>query len=204
MTLQPIIGSALKVPLFHGLEPEQMSELVQRAERVVYEPGEALIQNGELGDAAILVVTGRATQFNAFSSTHPYDPIGPGSLVGEMAMLVETTHYLSVVADEPVKALKFHRAMIEAFMGEDPRLADHFVSRIASRLNDLAAEMRATIAAPTSTAAKHDVDVDDVAGTAKPVVMASEEEEHAPSSSTTQTFQGTQTSPAETTAARVN
>lgn len=146
MTLKPIIGSALQVPLFHGLGANQMSEIVRRAERVVYEPGEALIEDGEKGHAAILVISGRATQFNAFSTTHPYDSIGPGSLVGEMAMLVETTHHLTVIADEPIKALKFHRPMIEALMGEDPRLADHFVARIASRLNDLAAEMRAMIA----------------------------------------------------------
>lgn len=157
MTHKPIVGSALQIPLFHGLDAEQMSEIVRRAEHVQYEPGEALIEDGEKGEAAILVISGRATQFNAFSTTRPYDPIGPGSLVGEMAMLVETVHHLTVIADEPIKALKFHRPMIEALMGEDPRLADHFVARIASRLNDLAAEMRAAVdpmeqRAPSATA----------------------------------------------------
>lgn len=145
MTVKPIVGSALQVPLFHGLGSEQMSEIIRRAERVVYEPGEALIEDGEKGDAAILVISGRATQYNALHSTHPYGPVGPGFLVGEMAMLIETVHHLTVIADEPIKALKFHRPMIETLMGEDPRLADHFVSRIASRLNNLAAEMRAMV-----------------------------------------------------------
>ena len=184
MSLMPMVGAALKVPLFHGLEPDQMSELVRRAERVVYEPGDALIQNGDKGDAAILVITGRATQFNAFSTTHPYDPINPGSLVGEMAMLVETTHHLSVVADEPIKALKFHRSMIEATMAEDPRLADHFVSRIASRLTDLAAEMRAMMAAPTVGSEEHHIeDISDA--------IRNHSDDHATPSS--QTLQGAQT-----------
>ena len=143
--VERLIGSALKVPLFHGLAPHDMSQLVSRAERVLFQPGDALIRNGEMGDAALLVITGRATQFNAYTSTRPYEPIGPGSLVGEMAMLIETTHHVTVVADETIKALRFSRPMIETLMAEQPNLADHFVRRIATRLNGLADEMRAAL-----------------------------------------------------------
>jgi len=145
MAIKPIVGSALQVPLFHGLAEQQMSEIVEHAERVIYQPGEALIQDGDHGDAAILVISGRATQFNALSSTNPYQTIAPGSMVGEMAMLIDTVHHLTVVADEPIKALKFHRPMVEGLMAQHPSLADHFISRIAERLKDLAAEMRAAI-----------------------------------------------------------
>ncbi len=145
MTIKPIVGSALQVPLFHGLAEQQISEIVRRAERVVYQPGEALIQDGDHGEAAILVISGHATQFNALSRTNPYQAIAPGTLVGEMAMLIDTVHHLTVVADESIKALKFHRPMIEGLMTEDPSLADHFISRIAERLSGLAAEMRAAI-----------------------------------------------------------
>lgn len=143
MSIERMVRSTLSVPLFYGLDPEQMSALLDKAERVTYQPGEHLIETGEFGDAAIFVVSGRATQFNPLSSLDPHDPVEPGALVGEMAMLVETQHHLTVVADEPMKAVKFTRAMIQAEMADDPSLADHFVRRIASRLSDLAVKMRA-------------------------------------------------------------
>lgn len=149
--VERLIGSALKVPLFHGLAPEDMAELVRRADRVLFQPGDALIRSGDVGDAALLVITGRATQFNAYTNTHPYDSIAPGSLVGEMAMLIETTHHVTVVADETIKALRFPRPMIEALMAERPELADHFVRRIASRLTSLADEMRAALNAKSES-----------------------------------------------------
>lgn len=146
MSSEIVLGSALQIPLFHGLAEHQMSEIVRRSDRVTYQAGEKLTYDGERGEAAILVFSGQATQFNPLSKTHPYRTITPGTLVGEMAMLVDAIHHLTVVADAPIKALKFRRSMIESLMAEDPALADHFVSRIAERLKKVAEEMRAALA----------------------------------------------------------
>lgn len=152
MSLERIIRSTLAIPLFYGLSEDRMARLVGRADHVTYQPGDNLIENGEFGDAAVLVVSGHATQINALSSAPTYEAIESGALVGEMAMLVETQHHLTVTADTEVHAVKFSRDMIQDEMGADPALADHFVQRIAERLHSLAAEMRAYHTTTTGTA----------------------------------------------------
>jgi len=152
MAIQKLMGAALKVPLFDGLQPRQMNEIVQRAERVIYRPGEALIRQGEIGDAAVLLITGRATCILSLAASSRYELFDSGSLIGEMAMLIKTEHVSTVIADEEIRALRFPRTMIEMLMAQDPDIADHFVRRIASRLNGLAAEMRAFEAQLTETA----------------------------------------------------
>lgn len=152
MAIEKLMGAALRVPLFHGLQPQQMSEIVHRANRIIYQPGDMIFRQHEIGDAAILIVTGRATSISTHTGQHAYDAVAPGSLIGEMAMLIETEHLTTVVADDVVRALRFPRAVIQDLMAEDPDLADHFVRRIASRLNGLASEMRAIEAQMDETA----------------------------------------------------
>ena len=64
-------------------------------------------------------------------------------MVGEMAMLIDTTHTATVVALEPIKAMKFSRASVLAVMHDDPDIAAHFVGKLTARLQSLAAELRA-------------------------------------------------------------
>lgn len=143
MSDDPELGSAFRVPLFHGLDRTRMENLARRAERVIYQPGDPLIEAGDHGDAAILIVAGRATEINRLSGSDRYKQLTVGALIGEMAMLVETVHHVSVIADEAIKAVRFPRTMVNEMMADDPELADHFVRRIASRLSDVANEMRA-------------------------------------------------------------
>lgn len=155
MSLDRLVGSALKVPLFYGLPEAQMSALLHRAERVVYYPGEYLIESGTFGDAAFLIVSGRGSEIHPLSPTQRFEPVAPGALVGEMAMLIETQHHVDVIADETIKAVRFSRELIQTMMAESPDLADHFVRTIARRLSDLAAEMRHVSSGSTATRPDH-------------------------------------------------
>jgi CRP-like cAMP-binding protein len=65
-----------------------------------------------------------------------------GSLLGELAMLIEQTYGSTVVALTSVKALRITRAAMHEMMLDDTRLAEHFVQRISARLKSVAAELR--------------------------------------------------------------
>ena len=143
MSIDAFSGFLLRLELFQGLKPLQITEIVRRAERVVYKPGQTLIADGEAGEAGIVIISGEAVRTQApMARAGHEEPIEPGSLLGEMAMLIETEHSSTVVARTPVKALRVPRtAMIEMMM-EDARLAEHFVAKVARRLNDIASELR--------------------------------------------------------------
>jgi CRP-like cAMP-binding protein len=132
----------LRVALFQGLKPLQITEISRLADRIVYQPGTEIISEGEPGDAAILVIAGEALRVRGPELKSPAEPVAEGSLIGEMAMLIETDHTSTVVARTAVRALRITRASIHAQMQADPAIADHFVERISARLKVLAAEMR--------------------------------------------------------------
>jgi CRP-like cAMP-binding protein len=143
MAIDPLIQAARRVELFAGLRPLQLSEIVRRAERVVFKPGTVIIEAGQAGDCAILVVAGETVRTEAPAGAITPERLPAGALLGEMAMLVETDYSSTVVARQTVKALRFTRTAIYDQMQQDRDLADHLVAQIARRLHALAAELKA-------------------------------------------------------------
>lgn len=133
-----------RVEIFQGLDRRQIGEIARHAERIVYKPGQHLIDHGTVGDSAVLVVMGKAVRTQGPGSL-PGDPsaeIDPGSLLGEMAMLIDAEHTSTIVAETEVRALKINRQDLLAQMHEDPTVAEHFVAKIAERLHKVAGELR--------------------------------------------------------------
>ncbi len=143
MAIDAFVQPLLRVELFQGLKPLQITEIARRADRIVFRPGDVIVAEDTTGDAAILIVQGEAARVSGPGCRSEVEPVAPGSLVGEMAMLVDTVHSSTVVARSAVRALRISRAELHEQMAADPDLAEHFVSRITGRLGRLAAELRA-------------------------------------------------------------
>ena len=78
----------------------------------------------------------------------PAEPVVPGSLIGEMAMLVEHDYGSTIVARDRVFCLKLMRSAMHAQMREDATLAEHFHDRMTERLLQTAEELRRIDDAP--------------------------------------------------------
>ncbi len=137
-----ILYALARLPLFEGLTPAQIREIAARAQRAIYHPGSVLIEENAEGDAAILIVSGEATRVSGPELSARIEPVVPGSLIGEAAMLIETTHSSTVVARGEVRALHLMRDELHAQMLEDPSLADALIHNIAIRLMRMAEELR--------------------------------------------------------------
>ena len=143
MAIDALVKPFLCLPLFKGLKPLQLTEIVRSAERIVYRAGDLIIEEDKSGDAAIVIVSGEAVRLDSADKNAPGEPVPEGSLVGELAMLVETIHSATVVAKGPVRALRITRENIHAQMADDPSLAEHMMNKIGARLQKLASELRA-------------------------------------------------------------
>lgn len=152
MAIDQLVRPLLSVELFQGLKPLQITEIARRADRIVFQPGDVIVAEDATGDAAILIVAGEATRISGPGIGGDVEPVAPGSLVGEMAMLVDTVHSSTVVARSSVRALRISRSELLEQMEADPALAEHFVARITGRLSRLAADLRAVDAALDMTA----------------------------------------------------
>ena len=141
MVPDALLTPLVRVPLFNGLTKSQLQALADSAERIAIDGGKTIIVEDQAGDAAYLLVKGRASRLDGVG--RPTEPLPLGTMVGEMAMLIETTHTATIVAIEPIKALKFTRAAMLEVMHADPEIAAHFITKLTVRLQVLADELRA-------------------------------------------------------------
>jgi CRP-like cAMP-binding protein len=142
MALDKVVAPLLRVPLFAGLKPLQLTEIARQAERVKFRSGDVITREGTLGDGAYLVVSGEAERRPRPGSFELAAPVEPGSLVGELAMLVEHVYGATVAACGRVHCLKLTRAALHEQMRDDGTLARHFERLIEGRLAHVAAELQ--------------------------------------------------------------
>lgn len=142
MSKNRLVAPLLRVPLFAGLRPLQITEIARLAERMKFQHGDVITRTGEPGDGAYLIVAGAADRVVRPGFAGATEPIEPGSLIGEMAMLVEHDYRATVVARDRVLCLKITRAAVQAQMQDDPALARHFERRIRERLSRVSEDLR--------------------------------------------------------------
>jgi CRP-like cAMP-binding protein len=145
MSISVLARQLMSQEIFRGLSPLQLTEIVRQSERVVYRPGQYIIETGEPADAAVAIIAGDAIRFPDHvpgQGAMQADALPAGSLLSELAMLVDHVHGATVIAHTTVRALRITREGLKRQMLEDPHLADHFVERIAERLSRVATELR--------------------------------------------------------------
>lgn len=140
MSIDALVAPLLRVRLFQGLEPVQLATLARAAERVMYREGQSIVDAGQAGEAAVIIVHGSAESFGTLPGDREF--VAPGSVIGEMAMFIEHVYGTSVIARGPVKALRFTRDAMHQLMLDDQSLAEFLVAKISSRLTSVADELR--------------------------------------------------------------
>ncbi|MDZ4792001.1 MAG: cyclic nucleotide-binding domain-containing protein [Hyphomicrobiales bacterium] len=132
-----------RIPIFAGLAQPQIAAIIVKAKKTFFETGEKLVEAGATGDAAYIILSGKATSEGAATIGHAIETLLPGALVGELGMLVEMTYTTTVVATERIRCLAITREGLYQVMQADPSMARHFSDKLMQRLLDLAEELRA-------------------------------------------------------------
>ena len=142
MALDIVVQSLLRVELFAGLKPLQVAELARRSYRIVYKPGDFIIEDGAPADAAVLLIKGEAVRIAGPALAVPAEPVADGSLLGEMAMLVETAYSSTVIAQGMTRAIRITRDAVLQQIAADHSLADHLSHKLARRLDAMSQHLR--------------------------------------------------------------
>ncbi len=136
------IGLLQNLPIFRGLSGKQLGSIVDVTTKAFFEPGDNLVAKDNRGDTAFLIMTGAAKCLHFPGMPAASDRIGPGSLVGELAMLVDTVHSLTVQARDRVRALALHREALTFAMQRDPAIAQQISDNLLVRLQTFARDLR--------------------------------------------------------------
>jgi len=137
MAAEPIVALLQRIPIFARLSVSQIAEIARKAEKIKFRARQNITEAGTAGDGAFLLVSG-----NAERPTAPDQALPPGSLIGELAMLVEHNYGATIVAKGRVHCLKITRAALHELMLADPSLADMFSQHISERLHKTVDRLR--------------------------------------------------------------
>ena len=119
---------------FVGCAPESLAALAPQLRPLVAAPGQVLMRQGEHAVSFLLIASGRADVSHVGPDGETIDvELGPGLIVGEMALLRDTTRNATVTARDDLTGWVGGR---EAFatMLDAPRLLDKLVRTARQRL----------------------------------------------------------------------
>ncbi len=128
-----------RAPLFSRLSPGQLDEMAASARIRRLAVKQELFHKGDEGSQVYAVASGRLKAFTTSSEGDDvvFDIIGPGELIGEIALLGGTPRTATVTALEPCELLVIDRREFLAFLERNPDAAVELLRVLAVRIKHL-------------------------------------------------------------------
>lgn len=123
MSLESDVKALARLPIFSAFEPEALKLVAFAAEPVKFGAGDVLFRNGEVSDAGFLVLSGSIMLDLGHGTMDNGKIVGPGALIGELALLAPTVHPVTAIARENATTLKLPRSLIRRVLEEFPESA---------------------------------------------------------------------------------
>lgn len=122
--------------LLKALEQEELEALLAQARETTARKGDALIRQGDDADSLLILLEGqtRVTVYSANGREIVLEYAGPGTVLGEIALLDGGTRTASVIAMGPVRYLTLPRSVFERVLAENHRIALRLMRELAARL----------------------------------------------------------------------
>jgi CRP-like cAMP-binding protein len=132
MTIEDDIAFLERVPIMRRLGAGALRILAIGAESYPVQAGEVLFTAGDVADGAFIIQQG-SLRLQSERGSEPEVIAGPGTLLGESALLAETRRPATATARERSQVMRISRAMflkmLEGFPDAAVRLREVFVSR---------------------------------------------------------------------------
>jgi CRP-like cAMP-binding protein len=137
MTLDAEIRALGRISIFAGFEAEALRLIAFAAHTHEYGSGDVVFRLGEVSDGGFLVVSGSVRLEAGQATTGEERIVGPGCLIGERALLIETRNSASAVACGNTTTLKISRVLLRRVLEEFPRSAKRMRDNVSAQLNAL-------------------------------------------------------------------
>lgn len=142
MTLDTEVQSLRQVPMFKSMEPSRLKLLAFTSERIHFSPGQRFFAQGDAADAAYVILEGRADVIlDNQGAEVKVAELGRNDLVGEMAILADTPRTASVVAVEPLSALRIDKRVFLELLTQFPQMSIAVMRELAGRLERTNAQL---------------------------------------------------------------
>ncbi|MGE6782890.1 cyclic nucleotide-binding domain-containing protein [Ensifer adhaerens] len=142
MLLKDEVEMLRRITLFSGLPPAKLKLLAFTSDRVMYSAGEALFYQGDIGDAAYVILSGKAeVLINTAGGPFKIAEVEQNSIVGEIAILCNTPRTATVRTSTPLEALRIRKDDFLKLLADFPEMAVEIMRVLADRLAQTTAEL---------------------------------------------------------------
>ena len=147
MSLKEEVSMLQRIPLFANIEAPKLKLLAFTSERVAFEAGHVLFREGDMGDAAYIIMEGEADVL----VDSPAGPVtvavlGHNAFVGEIAILCDVPRTATVKARQRLVCLRISKELFLRLINEFPQMAVAVVRELALRLEASNQKLRTTVA----------------------------------------------------------
>ena len=144
MTLESDIDTLSRLPLFSKLEPEALRLIAFAAETRVLRAGDVVFRQGDPSEGGYVVISGAIALDASQNASVAGKVVGPGALLGEMALLVSTHCPATAIARQNSTLLKISRALFLRALEELPLSAQRLKRALGRELDAFAVELEKT------------------------------------------------------------
>ena len=143
MSLNEEVELLRKIPLFANLEPSKLKLLAFTSERITYDAGQVLFNQGDMGDAAYIIVEGEAeVKIGTANGDLTVATLSRNDFVGEIAILCDVPRTATVQAKSQVVTLRIAKDLFFRLIAEFPQMSVEIMRELASRLEHTTAQLR--------------------------------------------------------------
>ncbi len=147
MSLQEEVDLLRRIPLFAKVEPPKLKLLAFASERVTFEAGQELFHQGDMPDAAYIVIDGTAdVVLDTQRGRVTVAQIGRNELVGEIGVICDVPRTATVQAASRLVTLKVSKDLLLRMITDFPAMALEIMRVLAHRLEHTNAQLREALA----------------------------------------------------------
>lgn len=140
--LKDEVQTLRQVPLFAGVAPAKLKLLAFASDRVSYRAGEILFRQGDPGDAAYVILEGKADILaDASGGQIKIAELSDNAIVGEIAILCDVSRTATVKAAGPLEALRIRKDDFLKLLADYPDMMLEILRSLAQRLTRTTSEL---------------------------------------------------------------
>jgi CRP/FNR family transcriptional regulator, cyclic AMP receptor protein len=123
-----------RVPMFADFSKRHLERLSKDTDELVFEPGQIIVKEGDLGETLFVVLEGSAKVVRAKKRV---GEVVPGDFFGELSTIDGGPRTATVVAETPMRVLRLFRRTLDALIRDEPQVTLKLLDGIVRRFRQV-------------------------------------------------------------------
>lgn len=133
-----------ELPLFCDFTEEQLQLMAFNSRHRTYEDGQFLFHKDEQAMSAFVIISGNVDLVDGIGGRSGEGSLlGPGAVIGDVAMIVRSQRLTSAYAVGAVEAMEIPRSVFHRVLEEFPEIAERIRRTMAAKISAFVTDLKA-------------------------------------------------------------